>query len=191
MRMANADILPFDFNAFHKTISEYVDEVKTLLENTRNETDISNKMLNEKVYAIAYDPTQKFPGPKLLESVPILNFSPIDNALLKLKENAELFSNTKLKSIVLPTDKRKQLNEILYRAERSLLQETGLPHRPWFKHQIHAPGMYTGYGVKTLPAVREAIEQRSWNEAQTGIDIIAETLKNYNQQILQAVNLLK
>jgi len=65
----------------------------------------------------------------------------------------------------LPADKRNELNEILYKAERSLINDNGLPRRPWYKHQIYAPGYYTGYGVKTLPGIREALEQRNWKEA--------------------------
>lgn len=60
--------------------------------------------------------------------------------------------------------------------ERAMIREAGLPRRPWFKHQIYAPGFYTGYGVKTLPAIREAIEQRDWTEAEQQIKLVAETI---------------
>ncbi len=73
------------------------------------------------------------------------------------------------------------------KAERSLLQEKGLPRRPWYKHQIYAPGFYTGYGVKTLPGVREGIEQRNWTETQAYIDILAKTLENYTAEIRKAL----
>ena len=67
-------------------------------------------------------------------------------------------------------------NQSLYRAEQQLLIETGLPRREWYKHSIYAPGSYTGYGVKTLPGIREAIEQKNWSEAQTQIEVDAKAI---------------
>ena len=90
----------------------------------------------------------------------------------------------------MPVEKQNQLNQILFNAERSLISEKGLPRRPWYKHEIYAPGFYTGYGVKTLPAIREAIEQRNWKEAQEGVNTVSQTIQVYNTQVQQAVNLL-
>jgi N-acetylated-alpha-linked acidic dipeptidase len=67
-------------------------------------------------------------------------------------------------------------NKSLYRAEQQLLNETGLPRRAWYKHTLYAPGAYTGYGVKTMPGIREAIEQRNWKEAQEQIEVDAKTI---------------
>lgn len=53
---------------------------------------------------------------------------------------------------------------------------TGLTRRAWYKHTLYAPGLYTGYGVKTLPGIREAIEQRNWEEAQQQIGVDAKTI---------------
>ncbi len=91
----------------------------------------------------------------------------------------------------MPVDKQNELNGILYKTERSLLNEKGLPGRSWYKHQIYAPGYYTGYGVKTLPGIREAIEQRNWKEAQENIEIVSKTMEAYVQQVQQALNILK
>ena len=95
-----------------------------------------------------------------------------------------------LKGFVWPVEKQNQLNEILFKAERSLISQGGLPRRPWYKHEVYAPGFYTGYGVKTLPAIREAIEQRNWKEAQQGIVTVSQTIQAYNSQVQQAVSLL-
>ena len=76
-------------------------------------------------------------------------------------------------------------------AERSLVYVNGLPRRPWYKHEIYAPGYYTGYGVKTLPGIREAIEQRNWKEAQESIDIVANALQSYTDQVKNGMSLLK
>jgi N-acetylated-alpha-linked acidic dipeptidase len=91
-----------------------------------------------------------------------------------------------IKATQLPAGKQKQLNEILYKAEHSLLQQKGLPRRPWYKHQVYAPGFYTGYGVKTIPGIREAIEQRNWKEAQENIEVVADTFKAYTAEINKA-----
>jgi N-acetylated-alpha-linked acidic dipeptidase len=190
MRLANADVLPFDFNSFYKTLNDYAAEVKTLLDNQRTETDLENKLISENVYNLAKDPTKKYIPPTEKEQVPYLNFSELDNSLVQLKNLAETYQKTFSTGTQLPIEKQNQLNQILFNAERSLISEKGLPRRPWYKHEIYAPGFYTGYGVKTLPAIREAIEQRNWKEAQEGIGTVSRTIQDYNTQVQQAVNLL-
>jgi N-acetylated-alpha-linked acidic dipeptidase len=190
LRLANADVLPFDFNSFYKTINDYATEVKTLLDNERSETDLENKMLKENDYNLANDPTKTYLPPPTKDAVPYLNFSELDNSLVQLKTLAEDYQKVYNAGIQLPVEKQNQLNQILFNAERSLISEKGLPRRPWYKHEIYAPGYYTGYGVKTLPAIREAIEQRNWREAQEGINTVSQTIQMYNTQVKQAVNLL-
>jgi N-acetylated-alpha-linked acidic dipeptidase len=87
-------------------------------------------------------------------------------------------------------EKQNQLNDLLYKAERNLVAQNGLPRRPWYRHQIYAPGYYTGYGVKTLPAIREAIEQRNWKEAQEGISTVTQTIQAYNIQVQKAIAIM-
>ena len=123
--------------------------------------------------------------------MPFLNFSSLDNALAGLKTAAEGFQKLYDKATQLPADKKQQLNVVLYKAERSLLQEKGLPRRAWYKHQIYAPGYYTGYGVKTLPGIREGIEERHWAEAQEHIEIVAKTIQAYTNEVSKAAELLK
>ena len=191
LRLANADVLPFDFNTFYKTIADYATEVKTLLDNTRAETDMENKMIKEKLFDEAKDPKKNYQTPKPKETVPYLNFSPLDNALLNLKENADEFQKMYSNGLQMPVAKQNELNDLLYKAERSLIDPNGLPRRPWYKHEIYAPGYYTGYGVKTLPGIREAIEQRNWKEAQDNVEIVAKVVQTYNQQIKQAIEVVK
>jgi N-acetylated-alpha-linked acidic dipeptidase len=190
MRMANADVLPFDVNSFYNTVDGYVTELKALLENTRTETQQENKMIWDKLFEIAQDPTKKFQSPKMKDEVPYLNFSNLENALARLKDISEEFHKQYDSAIQLPVVKQNELNEILYKAERSLINENGLPKRPWYKHQIYAPGYYTGYGVKTLPGIREAIEQRNWKEAQENIEIVSKTMETYTQQVQHAMNII-
>lgn len=190
MRLANADVLPVDFTSFHKTVNEYLDEVKTMLETMRKETEQENKVINDKLYDLANDPTKKYVAPKPKDPVPFLNFSDLENAMTKLKTNAEEFQKLYSSGLQLSAEKQKELNGLLYKMERSLVNDAGLPRRPWYRHQIYAPGYYTGYGVKTLPAIREAIEQRSWAEAQSGIIEVSKTVNSYAENVQQATGIL-
>jgi len=83
------------------------------------------------------------------------------------------------------------LDDALMQTERAMLSDAGLPRRSWFKHQIYAPGFYTGYGVKTLPAIREAIEQRNWTEAEEQILLVAGTINRIATAIDDATALMK
>ncbi len=189
LRIANAEVLPFDFAAFHKTVNTYVTEVTTLLDNLRESTEIENQMIREKRYVLAQDPTEKYVPPVVKESVPYLNFSSLQNAVLQLEKSTAKYAELAAANLN-PLTNRNQLNELLYKSERKLLVDAGLPRRAWYKHTIYAPGFYTGYGVKTLPGVREAIEQRSWKEAQEQIEIAAKALENFNQQVEAASKIL-
>ena len=190
LRMANAEVLPIDFTSFQKTVADYVTELKMLLETTRAETEQENKMIQDKLYDLAKDPTKGFQSPKPKETVPFLNFSDLENAMTQLKSSAEEFQKVYSSGTQLSADKQKELNGILFKIERSLINEKGLPRRSWYKHQIYAPGYYTGYGVKTLPGIREGIEERNWKEAQENIGIVSKTLETYTEQIKLAMTFL-
>jgi N-acetylated-alpha-linked acidic dipeptidase len=191
LRLADADVLPFEFNTLYKTINDYVGEVKKLLDDERAETDVQNKLIREKLFDMAKDPKKVSVTPELKEDVPYLNFSSLENAMVQLKEKAEDFQKIYNNGLQMPVADQNALNDILYKAERSLIDPNGLPRRPWYKHQIYAPGYYTGYGVKTLPGIREAIEQRNWKEAQENTDIVAKAITTYNAQVEQAINVVK
>jgi len=184
--MANADVLPFDFTHLYNTIEGYSNELTTLLQKTREATEIENQVIRSGGYLAGEDPTKKYVVPAVKSDVPYLDFSPLQNALEQLKKNTDslkiVFQN-KIKT----NNVSESFNESLYRAEQQLLNETGLPRRPWYKHTIYAPGFYTGYGVKTMPGIREAIEQRKWKEAQEQIDVDAKAitkLADYLQGII-------
>jgi N-acetylated-alpha-linked acidic dipeptidase len=190
MRMANADVLPLDVTSFSKTVNEYVAEVKTLLDNTRFETEQENKMIQDKLFDLAKDPVKGYRSPQPKEAVPFLNFSGLENAMMQLKNSTEEFQKSYGNAVQLSAEKQKELNEILFKLERSLLREKGLPRRSWYKHQVYAPGYYTGYGVKTLPGIREAIEQRDWKEAQENIEIVSKTMETYTLQVQKATGII-
>ena len=185
LRVANAEVVPFDFTHLYKTIDGYSNELQSLLNSSRQSTEIENKMISEKDYAVGEDPTKKWNLPEAKSEVPFLDFSPLQNALQDLKKSTD-----SLKSVFQQKVKSNSVNEdfntSLYRAEQQLLTENGLPRRPWYKHSIYAPGFYTGYGVKTMPGIREAIEQRNWKEAQEQIDIDANAIARLSAYLKNA-----
>jgi N-acetylated-alpha-linked acidic dipeptidase len=190
LRLANADVLPFEFTNFADTVGQYVREVITLTDNLREETKNMNQMISDGTLAVVQDPTEKFVMPKPRENVPFLNFAPLQNALAKLQESTRNFQTASNNKQISPA-MQNSLDEVLFRTERALTNNSGLPRRSWFKHQIYAPGFYTGYGVKTLPGVREAIEQRNWKEAAEQIEIVSKTIENVADEINKAAALIQ
>jgi len=178
LRMANADVLPFDFTHLYNTVNEYSNELQNLLETTRQSTSIENQIITSGGYAVGEDPTKNLVYPVVKEEVPFLDFSPLQNALVELKKSADslkvIFQN-KIKNNSASVD----FNRALYQAEQQLLNKNGLPRRAWYKHTLYAPGFYTGYGVKTMPGIREAIEQRDWKEAAEQIDVDAKAITKF------------
>lgn len=187
MRLTNVDVLPFDFKAFQKTVSTYATEVTSLIETLRESTEVENQMIAEKRYVLANDPTERFNPPASKEPVPFLNFSSLQNAVANLEKSTATFSDLYAAK---PNTNIVNLNKLLFQSERKLLSETGLPRRPWYKHTIYAPGFYTGYGVKTLPGIREAIEQRNWKEAQEQIESVTAALIKFSVQVDAANKIL-
>jgi N-acetylated-alpha-linked acidic dipeptidase len=190
LRLANADTLPFDFTNFSDTIGVYVKELTTLADTMREETRSMNQMISNGTLKAVQDPTETFIMPKPKADVPYLNFAPLQNALVKLQDSAKSYQTASRGRQMSPLA-QKQLDEILFKTERALINEGGLPRRSWFKHEIYAPGYYTGYGVKTIPGVREAIEQRDWKEAAEQIQIVSRTIEIFALQIDKAANLVK
>lgn len=187
LRMANADILPFEMSAWYKTVSEYMDEVTETTEAMRKQAEKQQQLVAENAYVIAADPKDNLKAPEAEKDIPYLDFSPLQNALASVKSSVQDFSKTDFTS--LSASKQKMVNAKLKDLEKALLSESGLPRRPWFKHQIYAPGFYTGYGVKTLPGVREAIEQKNFEEAQEQIEKLAKTLTAFKGKLDEIVKM--
>ncbi len=188
LRLANADVLPFEFKGWYTTVNGYLDEVVQETEKMRKETEKHNKMVAENDFELAADPQKPFVKPKSENDVPYLDFAPLQNSLAKLKTDVDRYTADDLES--LSKEKKAEVNKKLMAMEQLLITEKGLPRRPWFKHSIYAPGFYTGYGVKTLPGVREAIEQKNWKEAQEQINVLAETLDGYDKGLRDILEML-
>lgn len=181
LRMANADLLPFDFKNLHKTVSGYVTDLISMTDQLRETTATENDLIRTNSYGIANDPTKKNKVPAVKTEVPYLDFAPLQNALVALDKSSNTLSEAWSKSIA--ANGHAKLNKALYQAEQHLLNAGGLPRRSWYKHTLYAPGFYTGYGVKTMPGVREAIEQRNWKEAQEQIGEAATAIKNLSDYL--------
>jgi N-acetylated-alpha-linked acidic dipeptidase len=182
VRLAGAEILPFDFEALAQTVRGYAKELKALHENRQMEIRERNLQIEEGLFQATSDPRRPTVAPRKEEVPPHLNFAPLDNALDLLERSAGRYSaaaNSVLSSDdPLPADAVRALNQKLKESERRLTSPEGLPRRPWFKHLLYAPGVYTGYDVKTVPGVREAIEQKRYAEANDEIVRVARALED-------------
>ena len=188
LRLADAELLPFDFDNFHDTLRRYVEDVQKLAKDKRDQIIERNRLIDEGVYAAIDDPHRKLIPPSKEAVPPFLNFAPLENALVSLQRVSELYTKALAQASengvsALAKATLRQVNARLILVERSLTLKEGLPGRPWFEHQIYAPGFYTGYGVKTLPAVRESIEQKDWKLADESIFRVGKLLENTGETI--------
>jgi N-acetylated-alpha-linked acidic dipeptidase len=189
LRLANADFLPFAFDPLRETVSTYLEEVMKSCETMREAVEKHNKLIDENAFYLASDPVKPFIEPKKKEHIPYLDFTPILNSMISLRATVVLFNSIDIN--LLSDSELEAINKQLMHSELALTDASGLPRRPWYKHQIYAPGFYTGYGVKTLPGVREAIEQKEWPEAQEQIKKLAKTLNNLNNHIKSIYSITK
>ena len=195
LRTAGASVLPMRFNDFSDTFDRYVEELHKLVGDTRKDTEQQHQLLDKHAYALTSDPTRPLLPPERDSDVPDIKLAPLDDAARKLKKSAQAFeaaySQRAASDFNLPAAQLQQINALMGQMEQSLTSANGLPERPWFKHMVYAPGMLTGYGVKTVPGVREAIEGRRWDEANQYAQVTAKTLDGYREQLDKLTALLK
>jgi N-acetylated-alpha-linked acidic dipeptidase len=166
LRLVNADVLPFEFNATAAALGRYVDEIE------KNAT--------------ATGPS----GDRRLD------VSSLKHAIARLSKSAGEYARAVERTpdgghAVPRTAQLAALNQVLYSTERALRYEAGLPRRPWFKHLAYAPGLYTGYAVKTLPGIREAVERGQWDEANRFTAIVSSAVTTFASDVDHATALLK
>jgi len=180
MRIADADKPVQRYDDFAETVAGYLDEVKKLDAAQGEAAENQTKLLAAGAFKLADDPTQPRADPAALAASPQLDFGPLDRATARLKASAEAFDSAlATRGDSLTPAQRKRLDALLLTQEQRLLREQGLPFRPWYKNMIYAPGRFTGYGAKTLPGVREAIEERRFDDATTYIGLTAAALEDY------------
>ena len=141
LRMADADVLPYDYEEYGKEIAEYVSAARK-----RAEGKFGDRALNFNAASAAARRFQDA-GAKIL-----------------LKQKS-------------PPRSAIRLNQALRGAERALLVPEGLPHRPWFRHAIYAPGEYTGYAAVVIPGVNEALDKGDAERARQQLAVLTAALE--------------
>lgn len=181
LRCAQANLLPFEFGNFLDTVHKYANEVVKLADDLREETARHNRLVEQRQFEKVADPREAFVPPRPKSPVPHFNFSPLENALERLDTAARQFESALRKRSQpewqLNAPSETKLDAWLMGFEPALTSGDGLPRRPWYRHLIYAPGFYTGYGVKTMPGIREAIEERRWDEVEPQIVRVAQALE--------------
>ncbi|MFL5600779.1 MAG: M28 family metallopeptidase [Gemmatimonadaceae bacterium] len=166
LRLANADLLPFAFTNLAETVQGYVKELQTLRDRRAEQIAERNRQIEEGLFKLTSDPRDPVTAPQRQQPAPQLNFAPLLNALDSLDHAASRYDKAYSRAVAEGRSNiAKTVNERLIQAERALTSSEGLKNRSWYVHMLYAPGFYTGYGVKTIPGVREAIEQGQWQDA--------------------------
>jgi N-acetylated-alpha-linked acidic dipeptidase len=191
LRMADADLPQQRAVDFADSMSLYLTEVKKLAADRRDEAEIQAGLLRDHAFALTADPTKTSAPPTALEPVPSFDFAPLENAVTRLKASAAAYDDALAKSGPgLAPDRLVHLQDLMQGIDQTLTSDTGLPGRPWFRNLVYAPGTLTGYGAKTLPGVREAIEQQRWADATSYIKLTADALNAYSDRLDAAVVVL-
>jgi N-acetylated-alpha-linked acidic dipeptidase len=182
MRLADADLIPYEYNAEAETIERYVKELEKQLKDKQEEITERNLELKEGVFSANADPRKTFVPPPAKAVPPFMNFAPLKNGVEAMKRSAEryqaAFAKWQTGGTDLPAQTAAALNAELMQIQRAFLTEKGLPERPWFRHQVYAPGAYTGYGAKPIAAVREYMDQEKWKEADGQVPMVGQVLEN-------------
>jgi N-acetylated-alpha-linked acidic dipeptidase len=189
-------VLPFDFMNFADTVGMYTKNLEKLLTDKQEEIRERNQELDEGMFKATFDPRRPTIAPVREEVPPHLNFAPMQNAVDSLTRSAKHYQHALSQKQAsfgddAVTAKLGALNRALIETERRLTNADGLPRRPWYKHLLYAPGVYTGYGVKTVPGVREGIEQKRYVEAEQEIVRVAKALEDESALIESAARELE
>jgi N-acetylated-alpha-linked acidic dipeptidase len=187
LRLADADLIPLRAQDYAATIARYLDDLDRYTERLRQQTLDTHRLLDERLYELAASATDPVGPPAREADVPYLNFAPLRNSTAALAASAKAFDAAYAAALAEPgrltAARAAAANAILGGAEQALLSEHGLPGRPWYRHMVTAPGLYTGYGAKTLPAVREAVEERHWAEVAESVAATAAAIDGYRRAL--------
>lgn len=189
LRIADSDLLPFDYAPQADAIATYESDLEKLLKDKQEEITERNQEIQEGAFTATADPHKTFVPPPIETIPPFMNFAPMKNSVESLKKSAERYSKAlaKFQSAADGSSSRLDtVNADLLGIARLFLNEKGLPERPWFKNQIYAPGAYTGYGAKPVAAVREYMDRKKWKEADAQIPMVAQVIDNISAGINKA-----
>ncbi|MFN2384845.1 MAG: M28 family metallopeptidase [Thermoanaerobaculia bacterium] len=192
LRLSEADLLPFEFRRLSETVGVYVKEVSDLARDKRESAEESARQSTERMAWAVADPKKPFHAPAPDPPVPHFDLSEVENAAGALARAAADYEHAVEDAAARrpPENRLAEANRILLSVERALTRPEGLPRREWFKHHVYAPGLYTGYAVKTLPSVREAIEEKRFDEVNREAERVAAVLENAASEITKAARLL-
>jgi N-acetylated-alpha-linked acidic dipeptidase len=191
MRLADAQVIPFDFVGEAETIGRYVSDLEKLLKDKQDEITEQNAELQEGVFTAIADPRKNSVPPPAYAVPPFMNFAPLKNGVELIRASAEHYGTALASWQATGSRAEKQIAQVnsdLVQVQRAFLTERGLPERPWFRNQIYAPGAYTGYGAKPLAAVREYMDEKKWTEAEAQIPVLGEVMKRIAESIQKAAN---
>ena len=195
LRMADAELLPLQFAAFADTVASYLQELHKLVDDERGNAAELGRLLDQNAFGLAADPTRVVLPPQREPAAPVVDFTPLDAVAARLKRSAqaydEAYAQVLAGDVKLTTAQRRRVNSLLQGMEQRLTDARGLPGREWFRHFVYAPGRLTGYGVKTLPAVREALDAGRWDEANQYSAVTAAVLASYCDRLEELTALLK
>jgi len=192
LRIADADTPPQRFGDFAATVGRYLDEVRKLADDRRTEDGKRDVLLSKGAFSLSTDPTRPVTGPRGERQTPFIELAPLSNAVEALKKSAAAYDAAyAAHTATLPPVARAKLNATLQDIDQLLLSDRGLPGRDWYKNLIYAPGRFTGYGAKTLPGVREAIEERRFDDANLYAKLTGEVLLAYAARLDTARGILE
>ncbi len=170
-----------------EAVTAYVADLRKLADTERQAAEAQAALLRDHAYQLAADPTKPGRPPAALDQVPYLEFAALENAAARLTGSAHAYDAALARSGAgLPADRLSRLQDLMVTIDQTLSPEIGLPGRPWYKNLLTAPGRFTGYSAKTLPGVREAIEDRRWADADRYARITADALNAYSDRLDQA-----
>tara|TARA_B100001173_G_scaffold247068_1_gene217468 strand:- start:1130 stop:3406 length:2277 start_codon:yes stop_codon:yes gene_type:complete len=192
LRLSEADILPFRFVNMVDNIGSFISDNKNLFRDVQNDTQLRNSLLDNNDFTISQNPKKTYLAPERLNKVPDFNFKPLDDAFSRLTSSAWRYEEAllKYKKGSLSAEKKSEINAFLRKVDQAFISEKGLPRRKWFRNMLYAPGYYTGYGVKTLPGIREGLEERNWNEVNLYINEVARALDRASNNINSVIRIL-
>lgn len=193
MRLADADLIPFDYAPQAEAIAKYESDLEKSLKDKQDEFTEKNLELKEGVFTATRDPRRPLLSPPAETIPPYMNFAPLKNAIEALKKSSERYSKAlrdwQAKGSPAPaTDSLETVNADLMKVSRLFLNDKGLPERPWFKNQVYAPGAYTGYGAKPIAAVREYMDEKKWKEAEGQVPQVAQVIQTVSAGIDKAAD---
>jgi N-acetylated-alpha-linked acidic dipeptidase len=191
LRLADADIPLQRYADFAETMERYIGQVRKLADTKREAAEKQAKMFAADAFHLADDPRLTSGRPAALNPVPRFNFAPLENALDHLKRSAKAYDTALVaKGAAQTAGVKEKLVELARQTEQALAVDGGLPGRDWYKHLIYAPGRYTGYDPKTLPGVREAIEEERWTDVDRYSVMTGAALEAYAEKLDEGVRLL-